>query len=171
MSDSLSRTALYQAHVRAGARMAPFAGWEMPVQYAGIIAEHKAVRSSWGVFDVSHMGRLAVSGPGAAALLDLVLTNDVASLRPGRARYGLICLDDGGVLDDVIVLRRTPEQYLLVPNAANRVAVDEWLRRHVGNGTVVAIEDRTAETVMLAVQGPGAGSHLDRLLGHPVTDL
>ncbi|MCH8195332.1 MAG: glycine cleavage system aminomethyltransferase GcvT [Chloroflexi bacterium] len=171
MPESLSRTALYETHVRAGARMVPFAGWEMPVQYAGIVAEHGAVRSSWGVFDVSHMGRIDLSGPGAAVLLDSLLTVDIAGLRVGRARYGMLCLDDGGILDDVIVVRRDDRRYLLVCNAANRSAVGEWLARHVGGDEGVAIEDRTRQTAMLAVQGPLAGTNLERSLGHPITDL
>jgi len=151
--------------------MVPFGGWEMPVQYAGIVAEHRAVRSSWGIFDVSHMGRFRIGGPGAAPLLDRLLTGDVAGLREGRARYALLCQEDGGILDDVVVYRELAERFLLVCNAANRDAVGGWLRQHASALQPCVIDDVTGETTMIAVQGPAAGKRLDQVLGHKVTPL
>jgi aminomethyltransferase len=143
----------------------------MPVQYAGIVAEHRAVRSAWGIFDVSHMGRLTIAGPDAAPLLDYLMTADVASLREGRARYGLMCLEDGGILDDVVALREAPGRLLLVCNAANREAVVSWIGRHAPRFPRAEVTDVTLATVMIAVQGPQAGQRLDALLGQPVTGL
>src|SRR5713226_703821 len=114
----LNRTPLYDAHVASGARMVPFAGWEMPVQYAGVIEEVRAVRAAVGVFDVSHMGEALVSGPGALAWLNSLTTNDVARLTPGRAQYSLLLRPDGGILDDILVYQTGEDQYLLVLNAS-----------------------------------------------------
>src|SRR5437762_11871034 len=105
MAATLRRTPLYEKHVAAGARLVPFAGWEMPVQYEGVIAEHKAVRTDAGLFDVSHMGELEVEGPKAAELLQYVLSNDVSRLATGDAQYTLFCNDEGGIIDDLIVYR------------------------------------------------------------------
>ncbi len=171
MPSDLRRTALWDRHSRLGARLVPFAGWEMPVQYAGIVAEHRAVRSAWGIFDVSHMGRLVIAGPDAAPLLDYLMTADVAGLREGRARYGLMCLDDGGILDDVVALREAQGRLLLVCNAANREAVVDWIRRHAARFPRAEVTDVTLTTVMIAVQGPLAGQRLEALLGQPVTGL
>ena len=115
----LRRTSLYDAHVALGARMVPFAGWEMPVQYEGVIAEHRAVRSIAGIFDVSHMGQIETSGPDALALLQRLLSNDVARLGLGGAQYSVLCREDGGVLDDLFTYQLAPGQYLTVTNAAN----------------------------------------------------
>src|SRR5258708_28679503 len=115
----LKRTPLYEAHVSASARMVPLAGWEMPVQYGGVIEEVRAVRRAAGVFDVSHMGEVVVSGPGALAWLNSLTTNDVAKLTPGRAQYSLLLRPDGGILDDILAYRFGGDQYLLVLNASN----------------------------------------------------
>src|SRR5213596_3771959 len=110
--QTLRRTPLYEKHVALAARMVPFAGWEMPVQYEGVIAEHRAVRTDAGVFDVSHMGELEVEGPAAQEFLQRMLSNDVAKLAPGDAQYTLLTADDGGVLDDLIAYRLDPHRYL-----------------------------------------------------------
>ena len=156
--QTLRRTPLYERHVAAGARLVPFAGWEMPVQYEGVIAEHKAVRTDSGVFDVSHMGEIEVEGPAAEEMLQRMLSNDVSRLDVGDAQYTLLTNEDGGIIDDLIVYRTGPCRYLLVVNAANREADFEWLAAHELRGSDV--RDVSDEFALLAVQGPRA---LDRL--------
>jgi aminomethyltransferase len=156
--QTLRRTPLYEKHVAAGARMVPFAGWEMPVQYTGVIPEHKAVRTDAGVFDVSHMGELEVEGPTAHELLQQRLSNDIAKVTPGEAQYTLITNEDGGVIDDLIVYRLDEHRYLLVVNASNRETDFDWLKEHELRGSDV--RDVSDEYALLAVQGPRA---LERL--------
>lgn len=165
MADELQTTCLYQEHLALGARMAPFAGWEMPIQYTGIIEEHHAVRRRAGVFDVSHMGRLSFAGRDCANLLQQVLTCDVAQLAEGRARYALICTESGGILDDVILYKRAPDSFLLICNAANTPAVLAWFDRWKPADQDVTLENRTLATGMLALQGPAAAKHLNGVLG------
>ena len=156
MSDGvLRRTPLYEAHVAAGARLVPFAGWEMPVQYTGVRAEHLAVRSACGVFDVSHMGQIETSGPGALGLLQRLLSNDVGKLEIGGAQYSVLCRDDGGILDDLFTYRLGDDRYLTVTNAANHAGDFEWFARHAA-GHDVEVADALERFAMLAVQGPGA---------------
>ena len=160
------RTALYDVHIAAGARMVPFGGWDMPVQYGGVIAEVAAVRAAAGLFDVSHMGRLNLGGPNAAGLLDIVLTGSATDLRVGRARYCFICNRDGGVIDDTIFYRLADDEFLLIPNAGNRGEVALWLDRqlaHHFDGRGVQITDRTLLTGLAALQGPNAAGIIDRL--------
>src|ERR671936_1471498 len=133
--QTLLRTPLYERHVALGARMVPFAGWEMPVQYEGVIPEHRAVREDCGVFDVAHMGELEVEGPRARALLQSLLANDVDKLGPGRAQYTLLTNERGGILDDLIVYELDPFRYLLIVNAANREADFRWLKEHEIRGS------------------------------------
>jgi aminomethyltransferase len=164
LPESLKRTALYQTHVSLKARIVPFAGWEMPVQYSGILAEARAIRSNAGLFDVSHMGRLYISGPQAAGLMDWTVTANAAGLRKGRARYGLVCNQEGGIIDDVVFYRLDEEQYLLVCNAANHQQVLPWMQRWAEDRSFsVSIEDRTGATAMIAFQGPSASELLDRI--------
>jgi aminomethyltransferase len=152
--QTLLRTPLYDRHVAAGARMVPFAGWEMPVQYEGVIQEHRAVRSHAGVFDVSHMGELEVKGPRAAELLQALLSNDLDRIEPGEAQYTLLTNERGGVVDDLIAYKLTPHRYLLIVNAGNRDADFTWLKEREITGTEVS--DRSDEYALLAVQGPRA---------------
>src|SRR5579862_4898622 len=147
--QTLRRTPIYEEHVEAGAKLVPFAGWEMPVQYAGVIAEHKAVRTDAGVFDVSHMGELEVEGPKAEELLQHVLSNDVAKLGVGDAQYTLLTNERGGIVDDLIVYRTDICSYLLVVNAANREAAYEWLKEHEVRGSDV--RDVSDDYALLAV--------------------
>ncbi len=149
----LRRTSLYDAHVALGARMVPFAGWEMPVQYEGVISEHRAVRSIAGIFDVSHMGQIETIGPDALALLQRLLSNDVARLGLGGAQYSVLCREDGGVLDDLFTYQPAAGQYLTVTNAANHERDFDWFRSQAG-GFDVELYDRAADYAMLAVQGP-----------------
>jgi aminomethyltransferase len=154
MPQTLLRTPVYDRHVDAGARLVPFAGWEMPVQYEGVIPEHRAVREDCGVFDVSHMGEIEVEGPLAHDLLQGVLSNDLDRVEPGGAQYTLLTNERGGIVDDLIVYRLDPHRYLLVVNASNRETVFEWLREREIRGSDV--RDVSDEYALLAVQGPRA---------------
>jgi aminomethyltransferase len=153
--QKLERTPLYDRHVAAGARLVPFAGWEMPVQYAGIRPEHVAVRTHAGIFDVSHMGEVETAGPDAEAFLQRVLSNDVSRLAVGGAQYSVMCREDGGVLDDLFTYRLADDRYLTVTNASNHVRDLAWMRAHAG-GFDVEFHDRLHDLAMLAVQGPDA---------------
>src|SRR3954454_1062581 len=127
-ADTLKRTPLYDRHQAAGARLVPFAGWEMPVQYAGIRAEHLAVRERAGVFDVSHMGEIETTGPDAEAFLQRLLSNDVTRIAPDGAQYSVLCREDGGVLDDLFTYR-VPGGFLTVTNASNHERDLAWMQR------------------------------------------
>jgi aminomethyltransferase len=161
-AENLARTPLYERHVAAGARLVPFAGWEMPVQYAGIREEHIVVRTAAGVFDVSHMGEVQTSGADAEAFLQHVLTNDVSRIAVGGAQYSLLCREDGGVLDDLFTYRLADDRYLTVTNASNHARDLEWMREHAG-GFDVELTDRLHDYAMLAVQGPAARGIVARL--------
>ena len=150
--QTLLRTPLYDRHVQLGARLVPFAGWEMPVQYEGVIPEHLAVRRDCGVFDVSHMGELEVEGLGAREFLQAVLSNDLDRIGPGQAQYTLLTNEDGGIVDDLIVYQRDPERFLLIVNASNREADFAWLRERESSGATVG--DVSDDYALLAVQGP-----------------
>ncbi|MFO1539192.1 MAG: glycine cleavage system aminomethyltransferase GcvT [Chloroflexota bacterium] len=156
---ALRTTPLAAVHRALGARLTGFGGWEMPLQYAGIIEEHRAVRAAAGIFDLSHMGELHVTGPEAAAGLAGALVTDPGRLVPGRAHYSLICAEDGGILDDLIVYRLGPEHFLVVPNAGNAAVVADALRDRLA-GRDAALRDATAETALIAVQGPAAAGIL-----------
>src|SRR5713101_9821006 len=143
------RTPLYDWHVARGARMVEFGGWDMPVQYTSIVEEHNAVRTAAGLFDISHMGRLSFGGPDALALIQQVYTNNAATLKDGQVRYGLICNDQGGIRDDVLVYR-WPYGYAMVVNASNREKIVGWLEQHKG-GRDVQVSDSTSTTGMIAV--------------------
>ena len=160
------RTVLYDTHVSLGGRMVPFGGWDMPVQYpGGILAEVKAVRTASGVFDVSHMGRLYISGPKSPEFLDWVLTGSSSTLRVGRARYCMICNEKGGVIDDTIFYRLAEERYLLIPNAGNRSVVVAWFQRWIDEkfSPGCTMEDVTGTTGLIAFQGPSTPKTLDKL--------
>ena len=164
MVQELKHTPLYETHTGLKARMVPFCGWDMPVQYSGILAEARAVRSGAGLFDVSHMGRLYISGPQAHRFMDWILTANASNLRPERARYAMICNDGGGIIDDTVFYRQEEERYLLVCNAGNRQDVVTWMRRWAEERfPTTSIEDRTEATAMIAFQGPLAIKTLDRL--------
>ncbi len=155
VETSLRRTPLYERHLAAGAKLVPFAGWEMPVQYAGIKEEHLAVRRSAGVFDVSHMGEVETRGPQAFAFLQRLLSNDLRRLPEGGAQYSVMCRDDGGVLDDLFTYRLADCEFLTVTNAANHDKDLAWMRGHAAGFDVDLIDSRE-RFAMLAVQGPRA---------------
>lgn len=157
--QDLRTTPLHAEHLRLGGRMVPFAGYAMPVHYPdGIVAEHQAVRTGAGVFDVSHMGELYVSGPDALRLVQHVLTNDASVLDIGQAQYSALCREDGGVLDDCLVYH-LPDSYLVVVNASNVAKDREWIRAHAG-AFDAEVEDRSDATALLALQGPRAAALL-----------
>jgi aminomethyltransferase len=166
-SQTLKRTALFDRHVDAGAKLVPFAGWEMPVQYAGIREEHVAVRDACGVFDVSHMGEIETSGPQAQELLQHLLSNDVAKLAVGGAQYAVMCRDDGGVLDDLFTYRLAPDRFLTVTNAANHDKDLAWFQSHAG-AFDAEVADAHASYAMLAVQGPRAREIVQAMADAPL---
>jgi aminomethyltransferase len=175
MSDSqttlLRKTPLFDLHERLGARIVPFAGWAMPVQYRGIVDEHHAVRRAAGMFDVSHMGRLFVVGADAAALIRRAVTYDVTRLDEGQGHYSLLCNGGGGILDDPYVYRLDEQRFLFVGNASNAERDTGRLHSFVREGDDVNLLDRQEQTVMLAVQGPNAEGHMARLIGPEVAAL
>jgi aminomethyltransferase len=168
MSANL-RTPLYQWHVDHKARMVPFGGWEMPVQYAGIAPEHRAVRSAAGLFDISHMARVSLGGKDALALLEQVFTNSVATMKDGQVRYGLVCNEAGGILDDILVYR-AKVGFKVVINASNREKILAWMDRHRA-GKDVTISDETFITTMVAIQGPKAGEMVAGMFTDDVSTL
>jgi aminomethyltransferase len=154
-TDALRRSPLDDRHRAAGAKLIEFAGWEMPLQYEGIRAEHEAVRTRAGVFDVSHMGQIETTGPGAQAVLQYLLSNDLRRLPEGGAQYSVICTPEGGVMDDVFTYRLAECVFLTVTNAANHERDLEWFQRHAPDFDADVI-DRRDDFAMLAVQGPRA---------------
>ncbi len=152
--QTLRRTPLHDRHVALGARMVPFAGWEMPVQYTGVIQEHRAVREDCGAFDVSHMGELEVEGPRARELLQSLLSNDLDRIEPGGAQYTLLTNERGGIVDDLIVYELDPFRFFLIVNASNRDADFQWLKEREIPGSDV--RDVSDEYGLIAVQGPRA---------------
>jgi aminomethyltransferase len=171
----LKRTALFDRHAGLGARVIPFAGWEMPVQYQGILAEHRAVRTAAGLFDLGHMGQFEVTGPDALAFLQYTTTSDISQLEPGQAKYGLLSNEKGGVVDDIIVYRNPEGEdgYMVVINAANidkDVAWWDEIRQRRGD-LDVATHDISPKVGMIAIQGPNAVAITERLAKEPVGDL
>jgi len=163
VAASARHTPLYELHVAAGGRMVDFAGWDMPIQYSGVIEEHTAVRTSAGLFDVSHMGQLVVEGPGARLDLQRLLSNDIDKLtHDGMAQYTLLTNEQGGIEDDLIVYREEVDRFLLIVNAANTDHDREWLMS--GIGTATAVRDVSDKLAMFALQGPSALDVLADLL-------
>ncbi len=162
-APSLERTPLYECHRRAGARLVDFAGWEMPERYAGVIAEHHAVRQAAGLFDVSHMGEIRVRGRGALALLQALTPNDVTKLRPGRAHYSGLLTPAGTYVDDLLVYQLADEDYLLVVNAANAASDFAWISEHTPQDADCSVDDVSSSYALLALQGPRALAILSSL--------
>ncbi|MGE0160966.1 MAG: glycine cleavage system aminomethyltransferase GcvT [Gemmatimonadales bacterium] len=170
MIEVLSRTPLFEEHVALGGKLVPFAGWEMPVQYpSGITAEHRAVRTTAGLFDVSHMGEFVVRGGQALDLLQRVSVNDVSALEVGQAQYSAMCYEPGGVVDDLLVYRY-PDRYMVVVNASNLAKDWDWLSSHA-EGFDAEIEDASPSTALLALQGPAAREVLRPLADVDVDDV
>lgn len=154
MTAPLKRTPLYPLYSDYGARTIDFGGWELPVQFEGILKEHAAVRKKAGLFDVSHMGELLVAGTDAEAFLQNITTNDLSKLEAGAAQYTLMCYPDGGIVDDLLIYKLDGSRYMAVVNASNIAKDLDWMRKHAEGH--VTIDDRSAETALLAVQGPAA---------------
>jgi aminomethyltransferase len=167
----LKRTPLYQAHVRAGARMVPFGGWEMPVQYTGIIEEHRTVRAAVGLFDVSHMGEFEVDGPGALTALQRLTTNDVAALQVGQIHYSLLCYPNGTIVDDLTVYRMGDARYLLTVNAGNIDKDWAWVTEQTRDVKDARWRNASEGTGLIAVQGPKAEALVARLADRDVTRI
>jgi aminomethyltransferase len=161
-ADTLRRTPLFERHERAGARLVPFAGWEMPVQYEGIRQEHVAVRTGAGVFDVSHMGEIETSGPDAERFLQRLLSNDVTRIADRGAQYSVLCREDGGVLDDLFTYRLAEDRFLTVTNASNHAKDLAWFTEHARDFDV-EVADAHERWAMLAVQGPAARAAVERI--------
>ena len=159
----MPRSPLHAVHETLGARFVDFSGWDMPVQYEGVLAEHKAVRDSVGVFDVSHLGRFSLQGPGSTALLRVLLCNDISRISPGRAQYTMALNEQGGVEDDIIVWRWDEEQYWVIPNGANQAPILGRFVEAAPEGVV--IESLQATTALLAVQGPNAPDLIESIIG------
>jgi aminomethyltransferase len=168
VNSPLKRTPLYDAHAKAGARMVPFGGWEMPVQYAGIIDEHRTVRTAVGLFDVSHMGEFEVEGPEALGALQSLTTNDVSTLDIGQVQYSALCYPDGGIVDDLTVYRLGAERYMLTVNAGNIDKDWEWVTTHAARARWRNV---SADTGLIAVQGPKAEALVGSLAERDVTAI
>ncbi len=162
--STLKRTALFETHLSSRARMVPFGDWELPIQFEGILSEAKAVRSSAGIFDVSHMGRFEISGNDASKLLDKIVTADIYNMDIGRGRYTLICNEIGGIIDDTIVYRLGHERFIMIPNAANTAAVLSWFNYWIDSeNSQVKLKVKTDETSLIALQGPLSQSILQSM--------
>jgi aminomethyltransferase len=168
MPSTLRRTALFDRHLAAGAKMVDFAGWEMPVQYEGVLQEHIAVRDSCGIFDVSHMGEIETSGPAALELLQRLLSNDVSKLAVGGAQYSVLCREDGGVMDDLFTYRLDSERYLTVTNASNHERDLAWFQSQAEDFDGVQVSDGIEDWAMLAVQGPLAREIVQAISDSPL---
>ena len=164
----LRRTPLFAVHVRAGAKMVPFGGWEMPVQYTGIVEEHRAVRGRVGLFDISHMGEFEVAGPAAGEVLQRLTTNDVTGLEVGQVQYSLLCYPEGGIVDDLTVYRLAPDRFMLTVNAANIDKDWAWV---TAGGRAAEWRNISFDTALLAVQGPQAEAVVQRLADRDVTTI
>ena len=172
MTD-LKRTPLFEVHQALGARIVEFGGWEMPVQYTGIADEHKAVRTAAGLFDISHMGEVIVTGPSAERFLNAVLTNDLAKLAPGQGHYTILCNEQGGVIDDLYAYRRGTEDFLLILNASRIEADLAWLKNRfeaAGLTDGTRMEDISHETAALALQGPNSAAVMAAVFPDPLTN-
>jgi aminomethyltransferase len=169
-SDALKRTSLHAFHIENSARMVPFGGWDMPVQYTGILAEHLAVRKSAGLFDVSHMGEATVSGPDARAFLNYLVTNDVGTMTPGRVLYTPMCYKSGTVVDDLLIYCRSDTDFLLCINAGNTGKDIAWMQEQSG-AFDCSVEDVSSEYCQIAIQGPQADSILQKLANSSLAEI
>ena len=150
----MKKTALYNSHTKLNAKMVDFGGWSMPIQYNSILSESKSVRTKSGIFDVSHMGRIKISGNDSSEILNQILSVNIEDIEIGKAKYNLICNKNGGIIDDCIVYKIDKEEFLLIPNASNTQIVLEWIDSFVSNNSNILINNITQDTVMIAYQGP-----------------
>lgn len=170
MEEKLARTCLYDRHVKQGALMSPFGGFDMPIQYVGITEEHNAVRRNVGVFDVSHMGEVRVKGPDAYKFVSHIFVNDVTGAPDGQIFYGMMCYENGGTVDDLLVYKVNDEEYFLVINASNIDKDVEWIKQN-GEGFNVEITDESPRYGEVAVQGPNAEETLEKILGISLKEI
>lgn len=168
--DDLKVTPLHQSHIDLGAKMVPFAGWDMPVQYKGLVPEHEAVRNGVGLFDVSHMGEVDVDGPQALAFVDYLVVGDVKALEVGKVLYSMMCYENGGIVDDLLVYRKAESSFLLVINAGNIEKDDAWIREQAGKFDVYA-RNRSEDYAQLAIQGPLAQDVLQKLTKQDLNEI
>lgn len=169
MTETLKRTALYEVYAKHGGKTIDFGGWDLPVQFSSIKEEHEAVRTKAGLFDVSHMGEVLVKGSDALAYLQKLVTNDVSKLKIGQAQYTVMCNEDGGTVDDLLIYKRADTDYLLVVNASNLEKDVEWMQRHVVGD--VTVEDLSDQYALLALQGPAAQSILQKLTDEQLDEI
>ena len=168
-APQVKRTPLHAQHIALNAKMTPFGGFEMPVQYSGIIEEHMAVREKAGIFDVSHMGEFTIEGPESMTMIQQLVSNDASKLYDGRAMYSVICTESGGIVDDLIVYRRSESAYMLVVNASNIEKDWAWVNRYVIPG--VEVKNISNETALIAIQGPASFDIVGSLSGIDLSDL
>ncbi len=166
----MKRTPLYEMHVKHGAKLVSFSGWEMPLSYSGVTDEHSAVRNAAGLFDVSHMGRFEFSGPGTDDFLDRMIPSPLRKIPRGGAFYSMLLNEAGGIIDDIYLYKRAPDRYLMIVNAANRAKALKWLMKHLPeNGPT--LEDVTEETALIALQGPLSWEILQRIMPFSKTEI
>ena len=170
-ANIMQQTPLIHQHRTSGAKLVDFAGWEMPIQYSGVVDEYHTVRSHVGLFDVSHMGRVRIAGAGAISFLQRVTTNDVGKIAVSQAQYSMVCNEKGGIKDDIFVYRLTPDEFLLCVNASNRQKILSWLQSQLAKDTTVRLEDRSVELSQVAVQGPKSRELLTSLGGTAIETL
>ena len=169
MTQTLKRTVLFDQYAAHGGKTIDFGGWDLPVQFSSIKAEHEAVRTKAGLFDVSHMGEVLVTGKGSLAYLQKIMTNDVSKLKIGQAQYTAMCYEDGGTIDDLLIYKRDEDNYLLVVNASNVEKDLEWMKKHVTENVI--IEDKSSSYALLALQGPLAEAILQKLTEEPLNEI
>lgn len=169
MEQTLKTTSLFACHQLEKAKIVPFAGWQMPLEYTGILQEHRAVRQDKGLFDLSHMGEIEVGGPDAFDFVQGLITGNLASLRPGQALYTVMCREDGGILDDLVVYFLS-SKYLLVVNASNTQKIWDWVQDNKGSRRIT-LQDRSEETALLSVQGPNSEFFLQPFFSRPLKNL
>ena len=169
LTQTLKRTVLFDHYAEHGGKTIDFGGWDLPVQFSSIKAEHEAVRTKAGLFDVSHMGEILVTGEGSLAYLQKIMTNDVSKLKIGQAQYTAMCYENGGTIDDLLIYKRDEDNYLLVVNASNIEKDIEWMNKHAIEDVV--IEDKSSSYALLALQGPRAEVILQRLTEEPLSDI
>lgn len=169
--ENLKKTALYEIHKSLGARMVPFAGWIMPIQYSGLIDEHRTVRESAGIFDVSHMGEIEIIGPHALDIVQRVTTNDASRLQTGHAQYTLLCYPNGGIVDDALVYKLSDDRYLFCVNAGNTDKDFEWIRDNTDYKLRAEVRNVSDRYAQLALQGPKAAAILDKITDEDVNNI
>lgn len=169
MTQTLKRTVLFDQYAEYGGKTIDFGGWDLPVQFSSIKAEHEAVRTKAGLFDVSHMGEVLVTGEGSLAYLQKIMTNDVSKLKIGQAQYTAMCYENGGTIDDLLIYKRDEDNYLLVVNASNIEKDLEWMNKHATEDVV--IEDKSSAYALLALQGPRAEAILQGLTEEPLNEI